>query len=198
MTILWRAAATFGLLFLFFMMSACGGSGNQATPQVQDPTPADTEASSPTEAPTQTGGFTSPLYGYSLRLPDGWKPTLSATRVLAAAELPEAGFPMVDTFRGPGKKDFMVVAAQNVGPGTTLEGWEKYVANMTTDCERPSSDETRTELGGEPAAVVVDGGCFGIDHFWLALLHEGRGYHVVWADDRGQFEEVRSSFTFTP
>jgi hypothetical protein len=195
---LWRAATTVGLLFLFFIVSACGADGSDGTPQAQVPTPTSTEASPPTEEPTQTGVFTSSLYGYSLRLPDGWKPTLSATRVITAGELPEAGFPMVDTFRGPGKKDFMVVAAQNVGPGTTLEGWTKYVASMTSDCERPSTDQTETELAGEPAMVVVDGSCFGIDHLWLVLLHGGRGYHIAWAGDRKQFEEVRSSFMFTP
>lgn len=163
--------------------------------------PTSTLAISPptlTPEPTQVGAFTSSFYGYSLKLPEGWRSSASATRVMISGELPWAGESWVDTFRGPGQKDFMVVAAQALVLGTSLEEWAEMVIDLTPDCKRPAPNQTNTELGGEPAIVVVDGGCFGIVHYWMALLHAGRGYQVAWAGDRQQFEEVRASFTFTP
>lgn len=193
-----RRATIWQIWMLAFILSACSAVGDAGSLPTELPTQHAVEVSTPTPVPTQEGEYTSPLYGYSLKLPEGWNLSASATRLLTSGELPEAGFPMVDTFRGPERRNIMVVAAQPVSSTTTLDGWADYVANMTTDCERPPTDQTMMELGGEPAKVVVDGSCFGINHLWLALVHEGRGYHVVWLGDREYFEQVRKSFTFNP
>lgn len=187
-------------VFAFLLCTACGAAMDTGSPPTQAVTQILAEVSTPTPVPTQTqpGEYTSPLYGYSLKLPEGWRSSASAIRVMDAGELPWAGESWVDTFRGPGQKDFMVIAAQALVQGTTLEELANMVIDLTPDCKRPAADKTNTELGGEPAIIVVDGGCFGIVHYWMVLLHADRGYQIAWTGDRQQFEEVRTSFRFTP
>lgn len=155
----------------------------------------------PTPEPTQVGAFTSSFYGYSLKLPTGWHLTRAATMLMAPGQVPWAGeSDAVDTFRGSNRKDFMVIGARSINPNTTLEMWAQLVADGTAGiCQEQPSTENKTEIGGESAIIVVDGDCQGIDHFWLAVLHEGLGFQIVWGGgDREAFEQVRQSFVFTP
>jgi len=199
-----RITVSLGVTILVLILSACGAPGDQGAPQIPAPTqpPVDVSPTIAVPTPTQIGEYTSPLYGYSLKLPEGWSPSRSASKFIFAGELPFAGEAWVDTFRGPGQKDFMVIAAQGLTTGTSLEVWAQTVIGMVPDCKRPAADQTNTELGGEPAIVIVDGGCFGIDHYWIVLLHGGRGYQVAVAGNREEFlvvrESVWESFRFTP
>ena len=155
----------------------------------------------PTPGPTRVGTFTSSFYGYSLELPDGWQLTRAATMLMAPGQLPWAGeSDAVDTFRGPDKKDFMVIGARSINANTKLEVWAQLVAEGTSGiCQEQPSTENKMEIGGESAIIVMDGDCQGIDHFWLAVLHEGLGFQIVWGGgDREAFEQVRQSFMFTP
>ena len=183
------------------VLAACGPSGNEGSLPTQTATQAPVQVSTQTPEPTQVGYVTSAFYGYSLKLPDGWKLTRAATMLMAPGQIPWAGeSDAVDTFRGPGKKDFMVVGARTLGASVTLEAWAQVVGDLTLSiCQESPSTKNQMEIGGELAVIVVDGDCQGIDHLWLALLHEGLGYHIVWGGgDREAFEQVRQTFTFAP
>ena len=155
----------------------------------------------PTPEPTPVGAFTSSFYGYSLELPDSWQLTRPATMLMVPGQLPWAGeSDAVDTFRGPDIKEFMVIGARSLNSNTRLEIWAQLVAEGAAGiCQEQTSTENKTEIGGQSAIIVVDGDCQGIDHLWLAVLHEGLGYQIVWGGgNREAFEQVRQSFIFTP
>ena len=186
-----------GLLF-----SACGQNAIEVS-QTLAPAATQTsvQVSTQTLEPAQVGYVTSSFYGYSLTLPDGWKLTRAATMLMVPGQIPWAGeSDAVDTFRGPGNKDFMVVGARTLGASVTIEAWANAVGETTLDiCQEKPSTQNQMEIGGELAIVVVDGDCQGIDHLWLAVLHEGLGFQIVWAGgDREAFEAIRQTFTFTP
>lgn len=188
-------------IFLVFIASACSPAPTEEARAAQAATQTPLPVSTQTPQPTQEGYVTSAFYGYSLKLPEGWNLTRPATMLMAPGQIPWAGeTDAVDTFRGPERKEFMVIGARSVGASTTLEVWAKVVAETTTSiCQEEPSTENTTDIGGERAMVVVDGDCQGIEHLWLALLHEGLGYQIVWAGpDQDAFEEVQQSFTFTP
>jgi hypothetical protein len=186
------------------MMILLSGCAPGITPTPLPIPPASTLAiipPTPTPEPTQVGAFTSSFYGYSLELPDGWQLTRAGTMLMAPGQLPWAGeSDAVDTFRGPDKKDFMVIGARSINANTKLEVWAQLVAEGTSGiCQEQPSTDNQMQIGGVSAIIVVDGDCQGIDHLWLAVLHEGLGFQIVWGGgDREVFEQVRQSFTFTP
>ena len=92
------------------------------------------------------------------------------------------GFAQEDFYKG---KTVRIIVGTSAGGG-----FDTYTRTIARHLGR--------HIPGQPAIVVVDGACFGLDHLWLVLLHADRGYHIAWAGDRDKFEEMRATFTFTP
>lgn len=174
------------------LLAGCGGGGNEATPRA--------EARTTSVEPSEPGVFTSPEYGYSLRLPEGWS-GYPAKESLYRGQFPHPGSPEVDTFNGPDGEN-LTVAAQP-GSGLTQREWTDETIVYARDelCE-PASTEN-TQLDGESASLVVYETCTGHFVLWLAVLHEDSAYHLIWSNapgtevaDRKELEKILSSFAF--
>lgn len=158
--------------------------------------------------------FESPVYDYSLRHPAGWS-TLPALQPLEPGAAPLLGPAGTDVIAGQAARTVrdmrlpaIVVGAQPVEPGTTLEDWTaevEQIVNGFKGCAEPAAAE-RTEVGGEPAMLLSYPDCpeeLNLDHLWAVLIHRGRGYQFVWFDEssdgaveREQFEQILSTVSF--
>ena len=148
------------------------------------------------------GTFTSPMYDYTVAYPEGWS-VVPAEHQLEANEPPLTGGGATDILgrnadRKVSKMDLpaVVIGAQEVVSGTTLDKWKTAVVGIVRrqkGCARPSSSE-RLLVGGEGAAVLSYPNCptsSGLYHLWTVVVHEGRGYQIVWFDHSGQEAEDR-------
>jgi hypothetical protein len=162
--------------------------------------------------PSET--FESSVYGYSMRYPAGWSsipaehaleigepPTLSSrgTDVLAARAAP-----MVCEMQLPA----IVVGAQPVEPGTTLDDWTaevEQIVNGFKGCADPTEVD-HLDVGGALAAMLAYPDCparLALDHLWVAFVHDDLGFQIVWFDEssdgaveRGQREQILSTVSF--
>lgn len=142
--------------------------------------------------------YESPRYHYVIGYPEGWS-IREATRSIGPHEIPWADSIGVDTFRGPGEAATVIVVAEQVPAGTTLEQW-KAVPSV---CGTPSAEEP-IGIGGEPGSLRTYATCFDLFHLWAVVMHDGSVYQVIWlnepgteASDRARFEDILGSFAFT-
>jgi hypothetical protein len=148
------------------------------------------------------GTFTSPMYDYTVAYPEGWS-VIPAEHQLEANEPPITGGGATDILgrnadRKVSKMDLpaVVIGAQEVESGTTLAEWKTVVVGIVRrqkGCARPSSSE-RLLIGGERAVLLTYPNCpvsSGLYHRWTVVVHQGRGYQIVWFDHSGQEAEDR-------
>jgi hypothetical protein len=158
--------------------------------------------------------YRSPIYGYAISHPPTWT-AVDAQRPLGVDELPTTGTGATDilgqdasskvgTMTLPG----VIIAAQPVGADVDLETWTASMIGTVSamkGCDAPSGRDA-VEIDGEPGIVLTSPNCpaeRGYLHLWAGVVHDGRGYHVVWFDepgredeDRVDFERMLSSFVF--
>jgi hypothetical protein len=149
-------------------------------------------------APTrQVRTFRSPTYGYSIEYPAGWS-VLVADHELHAGEAPLTSGGATDILarhaesRRVSEMRFpvVVIGAQLVTTGTSLDGWTDTVVEIVAaqkDCPRPKHIEM-VDVDGELAALLTYPDCpagTGYLHLWVAVVHDGRAFQIVFFDHAG-------------
>lgn len=163
----------------------------------------------------RTRTFTSPTYGYSIDTPAAWT-AIEAHRELADEEPPATARTGVDILgvhanRRVSKMELpaVVVGAQKVAPGTTIDDWETAVIGTVSfmkGCPAPEARE-RLVVGGDQAALLTYPNCpegSGLLRLWLAVIHDGRGFQIVFFDraghearDRALLDRMLASVSFS-
>jgi hypothetical protein len=158
--------------------------------------------------------FRSRTYGYSIEHPADWS-TIQATSELGAGQPPLTGPPITDVLanradRAVSRMDLpaLVVGAQRVAEGTSIEDWTTTVIDIASgqkDCGAPERTES-VDVGGEEAALLSYPDCpkgSGLNHLWIAVVHRDRGFHIVYFDtagheaaDRALLDNMLSSVSF--
>jgi hypothetical protein len=176
-----------------FAAAALAGALVACTTGAPSPaTPTSTPSSLPSSAAnvlplSQT--FTSTLYGYSIQYPVTFEGR-SATKELQGTAAPLIDSEVVDQLTGE-SGGLVVLAAGVIADDQTLDDWTTSTARG--QCGTPTSTETMT-LDGEPATLDTFASCAGLFHQWATAVHDGRGYHVVWARNRGSEAADRALF----
>jgi hypothetical protein len=158
--------------------------------------------------------YHSPVYGYSISHPRGWS-VLPAGRALAEGEPPATSSGATDilgrgasvrvsTMEMPG----VIIAAQPVSDDVLVAEWTATMQDTVEtmkDCNPPDRRE-RLEISGAPATLLTYRDCppdLGLLHLWAGVVHEGRGYHIVWFNapgtdgaDRRTFRKMLASMSF--
>lgn len=135
---------------------------------------------------TQT--FTSAVYGYSIKHPVTFAPT-AATAKLEGAAVPIMDGSDVDLLSA--STVVVVMAAPEIEPGTTLDRWTADTA--TGFCGAATTTEA-VQVGGLPATLSTFDSCKGLFHLWVTAVGHGRGYHVIWTNQRGSEAADRDLF----
>jgi hypothetical protein len=158
--------------------------------------------------------FDSPVYGYTLEHPAGWT-TIPAEGELEPGEPPTTSSGRTDVIAAHASlmvSDMtlpaIVVGAQPVEPGTTLDDWTAEVQAIVAGfkgCAEPSEIDA-IDVAGEPAALLVYPDCpagLGLDHLWVVFVHDELGFQMVWFDEssdgpveREEFEQILSTVSF--
>ena len=189
------------------------------------PSPAHTPPPSPSPtvqpsvvAPSPSGplGFdvpyTSDRYGYALRHPSTWEEhpgtVDNAPDTLPSVDENRADF-FGDTMSGHG---LMVTSAPASVQRPDLASWSDFVGQEAArrygdymelpTCAKPTRTLT---VDGEPA-VEHDFICANHSFMWVAAVHDGRQYQIIWLDDGGLGEDILrplldkflQTFTFAP
>lgn len=177
------------------VVGACGGGGSGGTA-------------------TATKKFHSATYGYTLSHPAGWS-EVAATQLLQDGQPPTTGGDATDILSVNASRKVsqitlpaLVIGGQKVSPAVTPDVWASTVASTVSfmkACPQPDGREAVT-VGGAPATLLRYDDCpkgSGLFHFWVAAVHRGVGYHIVWFDqqkqeatDRPTFDKVLKSVTF--
>lgn len=179
-------------------VAACGAGSLATTAPI---TPSSDPAST-------TGGvvlaltetFTSPLNGFTIKHQVTFEGRV-ATEELVGAAVPLIDGPTVDRLSSRSGA-VVVVASARLEPAATLQDWT--AATALAFCGAKSSDESIT-LDGEPATLSTFGSCAGLFHQWVTSVRDDRGYHVIWANQRGSeaadralFLDMLETFKFGP
>jgi hypothetical protein len=150
--------------------------------------------------------YESPVYGYSISHPRSWG-VVDAGRPLTEGELPTTSTGATEilgcdasvresSMELPG----VIIAAQPVGDDTGIARWTATVKDTVEamkDCKAPNRRDA-LDIGGEPATLLTYRDCpteLGYLHLWAGVVHQGRGYHIVWFDDGGTEAADRATFT---
>ncbi len=159
--------------------------------------------------------FRSPTYRYTLSRPAGWS-AISAEHVLPADGPPLTAGGGTDIIGANAntrvskmKLPALVIGAQELAGATSLDEWKTAVTRTVAfqkGCARPSSSEA-LEVGSEDAVMLRYPDCpsrSGLYHLWTAVVHNGRGFHVVWfgrsgdeTKDRPVIDDVLATLNFT-
>lgn len=159
--------------------------------------------------------FSSPTYRYTVAHPASWS-AIPAGHVLPADGPPLTGGGGTDIIGAKANTRVskmelpaLVVGAQELARPTSLDEWETAVRHTVVfqkGCAQPRSSEP-LKLGAERAVMLRYPDCpkgSGLYHLWTAVVHNGRGFHVVWfgrsgdeSKDRPLIDEVLASLTFT-
>lgn len=158
--------------------------------------------------------YNSPVYGYSISHPRSWS-VVEASRPLSEGEPPATSSGATDilgrdasvrvsTMDLPG----VIIAAQPVTNDVHISKWTatmKDTVKFMKACRPPNRSE-HLDIGGESATLLTYRACptdLGYLHLWAGVVHEGRGYHIVWfndpgteAADRATFRKMLSSMSF--
>jgi hypothetical protein len=182
------------LVVTLAIVSACGSDGDAAS----------------------AAAFRSPTYGYTIDRPDGWD-VVEATHTLEDGEPPATAGGGTDILGRHASVDVrditppgVIIGGQPVAEGTTSEQWARTVIGTVSfmkGCPRPDAQENIT-VGGDGAVLLTYEQCpeeRGFFHYWVAAVHEGVGFHIVWFDEMGRTEVDRpdldallSSISFDP
>jgi hypothetical protein len=158
--------------------------------------------------------FRSRVYDYSIELPDDWS-AIPASTQLANGQAPLTGPPVTDVIaRRPDRRvsrmqlPALVIGAQPLDERVNLDDWVTTViavADEQKQCGAPKR-RSRIEVGTLDAVLLTYPDCpngSGLDHFWVALVTHGRGFHMVFFDsvgneraDRELLERIVSSVSF--
>jgi hypothetical protein len=172
------------LMAIASIVAACDAGGRS---------PASVAATSGTTAPfvvpALTATFTSDLYGYTIRYP-GFFDARAATTELRGAAAPLIDSDAVDQLNAQ-DGGVIVLGSGALPADTTLEEWTSSTA--TGFCGAPSTSES-VDVGGEPGTLSTFASCASMFHQWVTAVHDGRGYHVIWAKDRGSEASDRALF----
>lgn len=180
---------------LLVALAACGGGGSG-------------DSSGATEA------FHSATYGYTLKHPAAWS-SVSATHMLDDGQPPATSGGGTDILGVNASTKVsqtvlpaLVIGGQKVSPAVTQDAWTSTVASTVSfmkACPQPDGREP-VIVGGAPGTLLRYDDCpkgSGLFHFWVAVVHRGVGYHIVWFDqqkqeatDRPAFDKVLTSVVF--
>ena len=149
--------------------------------------------------------FISPVYGYSISHQPSWSVT-EASRALSEGEPPATSSGATDilgrdasdrvsTMQLPG----VIIAAQPVANHTRIEQWESSIVDTVESMKQcgPPNGREDIKVDGEPGILLTYRGCppdLGYLHLWAGVIHDGRGFHIVWFNTPGHEDEDRSSF----
>jgi hypothetical protein len=159
--------------------------------------------------------FRSPTYHYTVAHPKSWS-VIPAEHQLEADEPPRTGGGGTDILgrnadRKVSKMDLpaVVIGAQNLVSGTSIDDWTAAVVRIVRrqkGCAKPRRTE-RLTVGGDKAVLLNYPDCpksSGLYHLWTVVVHDGRGYQIVWfnksgrePDDRPVLDDMLSSLSFT-
>ena len=93
----------------------------------------------------------------------------------------------------------LVIGAQPVADGTSAEEWARTVRRIVRaqkGCRAPASTRA-IEVDGEDAVLLRYPDCprgSELDHRWVAAVHGGRGFHLVFFDEPGHAARDREVF----
>jgi hypothetical protein len=172
-----------GVLIATAMLAGCASGSSPTGSAASVPS---SVAPAAVTALTQT--YASGLYGYSIKYPVTFSPTAATTRLNGAA-LPSMDGGGVDLLSG--STALVVMAAPDIEPATTLERWTADTA--TGFCGAASATEA-VQAGGLPATMSTFESCSGLFHLWVTAVGQGRGYHVIWTNQRGSEAADRDLF----
>lgn len=159
--------------------------------------------------------FRSPTYRYTLSHPASWS-AIPAEHVLPADGPPLTAGGGTDIIGAKANTRVskmelpaLVIGAQALAGATSLDEWKAAVTRTVAfqkGCARPRSSEP-VKVGGESAVMLRYPDCpkgSGLYHLWTAVVHNGRGFHVVWfgrsgneTKDRPVIDDVLASLNFT-
>jgi len=203
-------AACAALAVLIFL-TGCAGPAATATTAPAKPTMPPTPA--PTEVPSATPDttlktFRSERYGYTVTYSTKDWAVLETKGEWAPDTLFEGWYPGTDTFSSQKSSDIIVIAAQPVPDGVTMEqrvdSNMKIMSPFITSCDPPEDMEPVT-VGGEPTVVKSIKNCPESENLILVwIIHNGKGYGVYTrstggdqSDDWPNLEKLLSTWTFT-
>ena len=180
---------------------------NALLPGIGQPTQAPSPSASAGASATTSVPFTSPLYGYTVDVPDGWVvtaatvPWLDGTTCCAGTSR--------DSFESPVSLspdfDGVLVAVQRVPDGLTTDDWLVQQAHQQEssdrDCKGLVEDWTDATVGSLEIRRI-DLECQGIRLSDVAFVIDGTGYfmsgnQVVIAAFLGKFQAGAPSVSFT-
>jgi hypothetical protein len=155
---------------------------------------------------TDDGGdvetFRSPVYGYSLERDENWT-VIEATRRLEDGEPPATASGATDILgRGASVRvsemapPGVIIGGQPVPSGTSADEWGSMVVGTVSfmkGCPRPDAREN-IRVDGVEAVLLTYEACpleSGFLHYWVAVRHDGVGFHVVWFDEPGRADADR-------
>ena len=146
--------------------------------------------------------FRSRTYGYAINRDADWT-AVEATRRLKEGEPPATASGATDILGRQASTQVsmmtppgVIVAAQPVPPATDAEQWASKVVSTVSfmkRCRQPDATEN-IHVGGDNAVLLTYERCpqkAGYLHFWIAVVHRGFGYHIVWFDEPGRTAEDR-------
>lgn len=183
------------MVALLVVFGACGGGGSGG-------------------GSTATKRFHSPVYGYTLSHPTTWSAVPAAHR-LDDGQPPATGGGGTDILGVNASTKVsqitlpaLVIGGQKISPQVTADAWTSTVAGTVSfmkACPQPDAREPVT-VGDTQGTLLRYDDCpkgSGLFHYWVAVVHRGVGYHIVWFDqqkqeatDRPAFDKVLKSFTF--
>ena len=182
MTVLDRGSTTRGvaLALAATALTACAGLDAPAPSES-----ATSAGSAPTASPTSQK-FTSPLYEYSIELPDGWisRPATSPWNGGRDASSQQ-------DWLGSARGRYITAMAMPVPPETDIDAWsaemKAYADEYTTRlgiCE-PIDDSGELRVAGEEARWFASPACQNGTLYvvWLFTVHDGHGYYFAWHSD---------------
>jgi hypothetical protein len=149
--------------------------------------------------------FISPVYGYSISHQPSWS-VAEASRSLSEGEPPATSSGATDilgrdasvrvsTMQLPG----VIIAAQPVANDTRIEQWESSIMDTVESMKHcgPPNGREDISVDGESGILLTYRDCppdLGYLHLWAGVVHEGRGFHIVWFNTPGHEDEDMSSF----
>jgi len=181
-----------------------GVGGPAASPT---PFPTVTESASVSASPTASPvTFTSPFYGYTLKLPAGWSAT-PATKAWDGKGAPGSEDPVVDKFQGPGLKTVHAFAAPI---SLDLAAYRDQViarnAQLHGECPPQPDSLESTSVASDPATFIA-WNC-GILINLVVGRHGDQGFQFLFRDpdlhqasdatDRSTFESILDTVSFGP
>ena len=163
---------------------------------------------------TATAKFHSAVYGYTLSHPASWS-AVPASHMLDDGQPPATGGGGTDILGVNASTKVsqitlpaLVIGGQKVSPQVTPDAWATTVAGTVSfmkACPQPDGKEA-VSVNGAQATLLRYDDCpkgSGLFHFWVAVVHRGVGYHIVWFDqqkeeatDRPAFDKVLKSVVF--